>query len=144
VGQNMPVIAVTNATPEQSGAYYVVVTNGFGAVTSAVANITVQITPAGAVDGFFRDAGTPNAFDTIYALLPLPDGKLLAGGSFTTIRTNGTSNLSRRNLAAFETNGTADVFNPDASSQITDIVRQRDGKILVGGYFTTISGTARK
>ena len=34
-------------------------------------------------------------------------------------------------------------FNPDASSDVYSIAVQPDGKILIGGYFTTIGGVTR-
>jgi uncharacterized delta-60 repeat protein len=36
-----------------------------------------------------------------------------------------------------------DGFNPDANNAVWSIAVQTDGKILLGGEFTTISGTAR-
>ncbi|MDF1516069.1 MAG: delta-60 repeat domain-containing protein [Anaerolineae bacterium] len=36
-----------------------------------------------------------------------------------------------------------DVFNPDANSTVNVIAVQSDGKILVGGSFTSIGGVAR-
>ena len=140
VGGNSPLYVLTNAPATASGNYQVIVSNGFNSATSAVAAVTVQATPATLAPGFFSDAGVAGINDTIYALQPLPDGTLLVGGSFGSIKTNGASTVARQNLALFNTNGTAAAFNPAASTQVNDVVRQRDGKILVAGHFTGIGG----
>jgi uncharacterized delta-60 repeat protein len=70
------------------------------------------------------------------------DGKIIVAGSFTQV--NG---VPRRNLARLNADGTLDeAFNIgtgfDASVQT--VVLDSEGKILVGGNFTTYNGTARK
>ncbi len=61
------------------------------------------------------------------------DGKILAGGVFTTIGGQ-TRNLIARLDA---TTGLADSFDPNANATVSAIAVQADGKILVGGSFTT-------
>ncbi|ANF49948.1 hypothetical protein A0O34_05145 [Chryseobacterium glaciei] len=71
------------------------------------------------------------------------DGKILAGGGFTSIYST-----SRRYLARLNTNGTLDTsFNVGtgfggslSGSVVRSIAVQTDGKILMGGYFTTYKG----
>ena len=50
----------------------------------------------------------------------------------------------RNHIARLNTDGTLDTaFNPNADNQVTSIAVQPDGKILIGGYFTTVLGVAR-
>ncbi len=78
-------------------------------------------------------------------VLPLalqPDGKILVGGTFTNY--NGTT---RNGIARLTTDGGLDgTFLPTGSglnSGLETLAVQPNGKILVGGYFTTYNGTAR-
>lgn len=70
-----------------------------------------------------------------------PDGKILIGGWFTSY--NGTA---RKHIARLNANGTLDVtFNPGigANNYINTTAVQSDGKIIIGGVFTSYNGTER-
>ena len=67
------------------------------------------------------------------------DGKILAGGRFTTIGGQSRLSIARLDPAT----GLADSFNPSANERIFCIAVQPDGKILVGGSFTHIGGQTR-
>ncbi|MDB6016630.1 MAG: hypothetical protein JWR19_1119 [Pedosphaera sp.] len=93
----------------------------------------------GAVDSF-----DPNANDTVNAITVQADGKILAGGGFTTLSANGGAAVPRNRMARLDaTTGAADSFNPNANIDVTAIAVQADGKILAGGGFTTIGGATR-
>ena len=67
------------------------------------------------------------------------DGKILAGGNFTSI-----GGLTRNRLARLDpTTGLADSFNPNVNNPVNAIAVQMDGKVLVGGFFTSIGGQTR-
>jgi uncharacterized delta-60 repeat protein len=67
---------------------------------------------------------------TVYALTDLPDGKWLAGGS------------SGR-LQRFLADGTTDnTWGASANNTIRSIIVQRDGRIVIGGNFTTLAGSS--
>jgi uncharacterized delta-60 repeat protein len=88
------------------------------------------------LDGF--DPGVNN-YD--YRMVMQPDGKILLGGYFTSVW-----GVPRSHLARLNPDGTLDpVFNPNvnADANVYAIVRQADGKILVGGRFQSIGGQAR-
>lgn len=76
--------------------------------------------------------------NTVYSLLIQSDGKILVGGDFTTFQ--GTSSVR---LIRLETYGSRD-FMFGVGTGFDNIVRsigvQSDGKILVGGDFTTYNG----
>jgi uncharacterized delta-60 repeat protein len=68
-----------------------------------------------------------------------PDGKILIGGSFSSVL-----GVTRNNMARLNPDGTLDTaFNPNANGQVDSIATQADGKILAGGPFTTIGGQTR-
>ncbi len=68
-----------------------------------------------------------------------PDGKILIGGSFSSVLT-----VPRNNMARLNTDGTLDLtFDPNANGPVNAIALQADGKILVGGAFTNIGGQTR-
>lgn len=97
----------------------------------------MKLSAAGAVlfDNNFR-------FDSdVLALRLQPDGKVLAGGFFTSF-----SGASRPHLARFNSDGTLDpAFAPGAGANTTvrDFALQPDGRILVVGDFTSYQGTNR-
>ncbi|GAA3946983.1 hypothetical protein GCM10022406_30960 [Hymenobacter algoricola] len=67
-----------------------------------------------------------------------PDGKIVAVGFFDTFNSNTAGNITRLNA-----NGTPDVsFSAGlgADDEVVTVTLQPDGKILVGGFFTSISG----
>ena len=52
--------------------------------------------------------------------------------------------MARNNIARLNTDGTLDTaFNPNANGDVYSIAVQADGKILVGGDFTSIGGQPR-
>ncbi len=68
-----------------------------------------------------------------------PDGKILVGGTFTTML-----GATRNGIARLNTDGTLDTaFDPNATGSVSAIAVQPDGKILIGGDFTMVQGVAR-
>ncbi|MEI6945987.1 MopE-related protein [Paraflavisolibacter sp. H34] len=100
----------------------------------------------GSLDATFNAGGSglnrnSNYNEMIYAMAVQSDGKILVGGQFSTF--NGTS---RNNIARLNSNGTLDAtFNPGTgtNSSVNAFALQSDGKILVGGPFTTYNGSAK-
>ena len=69
-----------------------------------------------------------------------PDGKILISGTFTTY--NG---VSRVKIARINSDGSLDTsFDPGtgANNQIYPIALQSDGKVIIGGNYTTYNGTS--
>jgi uncharacterized repeat protein (TIGR01451 family)/uncharacterized delta-60 repeat protein len=93
--------------------------------------------PSGGVDTTYN----PNAFfnGNVYALVQQPtDGKILAGGDFTVA-----NSFVRNRIARLNADGTLDVkfssATAGANGSIRALVSQTDGRILVGGLFTTFN-----
>jgi len=87
-----------------------------------------RLNPDGSVDESFN----PNADARVLTLALQSDGKILAGGVFTTI-----GGQTRNHIARLDpSSGLADAFDPNANLDVNAIVVQPDGNILVGGNFT--------
>ena len=86
---------------------------------------STQVRGQSALDGF-----DPNANGNVNVVVQ-PDGKILAGGVFTSIGGQTRNRLARP--AAIT--GAADLFDPNASAVVNSIAVQPDGKILAGGSF---------
>ncbi len=94
----------------------------------------------GLVDSF--NPPTIGGGNTIYAIAVQADGKILVGGRFS--GTNGMGGPTRNYLARLDAStGVPDSFDPNANNTVWSIVVQADGKILVGGGFTSIGGAPR-
>ncbi len=81
----------------------------------------------------------------VSCLLVQPDGKIVLGGSFTSLKPNGAATATTRNrIARVNANGTLDTaFNPNLNAQVNAIVRQEDGAIVFGGTFTLVGSVTR-
>jgi uncharacterized delta-60 repeat protein len=91
------------------------------------------------------DSFNPNPNSTVFAIAVQADGKISAGGAFTTLAPNGGAAVTRNRIARLETDGTLDrTLNLSAVGNfVLATAVQQDGKILVGGTFTTVLGVAR-
>ncbi len=91
-------------------------------------------------DGSLDTAFNPNANGFVLALAQHVDNKIVIAGGFTTLQPTGDATASTRNrIARLNANGTLDSeFNPNANNGVTALAVQRDGKIVLGGYFTTL------
>lgn len=100
--------------------------------TSVIAGIT-----PGALDTGFNS----NVDSYIYAVATQPDGKVIIGGNFTKVDGAFHNRISRLNA-----DGSLDLgFNPGlgANSWVVGLAVQPDGKVLIGGIFTSLNGTPR-
>lgn len=100
-----------------------------------------RILPDGSIDEGFVAA--PNAAVTSLSLQA--NDQIILGGVFTGLQEpNATTPTTRMRLARVHANGTLDTaFGTDATELVTRIVRQADGKWLVGGAFTQFAGITR-
>ena len=121
-----------------------VAAGSFTAVSGASRNCLARFNDDGSLDPTFQIStgflGSPHLFSApfIEALARQPDGKLLAGGSFTTY--NGTS---RTNLARLNADGSLDpsfALGSGPDDEVYVLAVQADGRILAGGYFNNVDG----
>ncbi len=100
--------------------------------------------PAGAAAQSIDDFN-PGASLRVSALAVQPDGKILVGGAFSTLGGGGLGTVTRANIGRLNADGSIDAsFNPGAGGDVHALAVQADGKILVGGAFTTLAGTIRQ
>ncbi len=83
-----------------------------------------------------------NQLRNVYAIAVQPDGKVLVGGNFTGFRNQAVNRIVRLNA-----NGTVDdTFRTNVGSGSNDdvdaILVQNDGRIVLGGRFTSFDGNA--
>jgi uncharacterized delta-60 repeat protein len=114
------------------GSYQVVVSNRLGCLTSEVVALTVDMAPP--------DSFQPtNIVGAVTTLAVQPDGKILVASQWSEI-----SEESRYYFVRLNPDGTADdtfeaSLNPDLGAVLSMAV-QPDGKILVGGWFSSLGG----
>jgi uncharacterized delta-60 repeat protein len=99
-------------------------------------NRVARLNPDGTVDPTFD----PDADGIVSAIALQPDGKIIIGGFFTTLASSGGTPITRNRVARLNADGTIDMaFDPNADAAVQSIALQTDGKILIGGSFTTLS-----
>jgi uncharacterized delta-60 repeat protein len=90
------------------------------------------------------DGFDPKANGTVRVVVVQPDGKILIGGDFTSLSPNFGTAVSRNRIARLNPSGLLDtLFSPGADSSVNAIAVQADGKILLGGSFTSVAGQPR-
>lgn len=97
----------------------------------------VRLNTDGSLDATFNVGAGANG--DIYSLALDASGKALIAGSFTAV-----GGVARPGLARLNTGGTLDTsFNPGVgpNGAVYCVAHQRDGKILVGGLFTSFNGS---
>jgi uncharacterized delta-60 repeat protein len=134
----------------------IVLAGAFNAINGMAGNGLARVNADGSVDPSFSAEAccgfgtmTTGIFAPITALTIQKDGKIIIGGSFSMI--NG---VPRNGVARLNTDGSLDTtFDPGTGLTsnspagvyvaVAALVLQPDGKLLVGGYFTSINGVAR-
>lgn len=117
----------------------IIIGGAFSTYTGVKRNGIARLNIDGTIDTSFDPVlGTNNEINSIAVQ---PDGKILIGGNFTTY--NG---VSRNRVARLNADGTLDTtFDPGsgANKTVNSLVVQTDGKILIGGIFTSYNSIAK-
>lgn len=93
----------------------------------------------GSIDNRFSPSIGPN--NQVRAILPLPDGRIIIGGSFTTYNT-----FTANRLVCINPNGSLNNLIPAANGTngaIHTIKQLPDGKLLLGGEFNRVNGITK-
>lgn len=115
----------------------IVVGGVFNAFNGMYASRIARLNADGTVDSTFNSGSGPN--QAVQSVAIQDDGKILLGGAFHEF--NGTN---RNYIARLYEDGSIDsTFNPGtgANMWVSTIALQQDGKILIGGEFTSYAGT---
>ncbi|WP_164891157.1 T9SS type A sorting domain-containing protein [Botryobacter ruber] len=122
----------------------ILVGGGFTSFNGMARNRIARLNANGSLDTSF-DPGTGFSGDPsqtlpyVFSIVRQPDGKVVAGGGFTSF--NGTA---RNRLARLNTNGSLDAtFNPGTgfNHYVISVALQANGKLVAGGFFTSFNGT---
>jgi uncharacterized delta-60 repeat protein len=118
----------------------ILVGGAFTSYSGVTRNRIVRLNSDGTIDNTFTIGSGFNNF-LLFAITLQPDGKILVGGEFDTY-----SGVTRNYIVRLNSNGTIDnTFNIGSGFNgfVYPITLQPDGKILVGGGFTSYSGVTR-
>ena len=115
------------------GAFVRVMPNGGPTVTRLR---IARLNPDGTLDTAF-DPNIGGGGQVVFAIVIQPDGKILVGGSFTTVAPNGGPTVTRNNIVRLNIDGTVDPgFDPNANGSVRSIALDSNGRVLVGGAFS--------
>lgn len=120
----------------------ILVAGSFGSVGGHAFQGIARLNSDGTVDSTFNAGDSANG--PIYSVALQTDGRILVGGAFGWASGGTSINLCRLN-----TDGSMDAsFAADASYSYGDgvysVAIQADGRVLVGGVFTSLAGQARR
>lgn len=103
----------------------IIIVGSFTSVNGVPKTRIARLETNGALDSSFDAIIGSGA---VYRALVQPDGKIMIGGSFT-----GVNGFNRNNLARLNADGTLDQTFNASSSGVSALLRQSDGKYIVGG-----------
>lgn len=140
-GATSNVLTIAPAQLTDAGVYALIITNAFGAVTSAPASLVFKAPAANNLDTNYLDnIGGPNK--AVRALVAQRNGAVLIGGEFTSVHGVARPYLARLNPDdSLDTEFLNGLAGPNAA--VISMALQSDGKMLVGGTFSKVNGTAR-
>jgi uncharacterized delta-60 repeat protein len=146
----------TNFNPNVDGNVYavavqsdgkIVIGGSFTSVGGTTRNRVARLNSLdGSLDTTFADPYIGGA--SVDAVAVQSDGKVIAGGTFTSV---GAWFLTQTYLARLNSNSDRDTaFNSNVGAPccavngwVKTVAVQSDGKIVIGGYFTSVGGTTR-
>jgi uncharacterized delta-60 repeat protein len=132
-----------NALAVQPDGKIIVAAYDFNVADGTTSYEVIRLNPNGSLDGSFNPGTSVNG--SIEAVAVQPDGKIILGGSFNTF-----GDTARNGIVRLNADGSADgAFQadlaPGLNAPVSAVATQPDGKVIVGGYFTTFDGVvARK
>jgi uncharacterized delta-60 repeat protein len=106
-----------------------------GSSSPVTRNHIARINADGSLDINFN----PNTDKTVLSLAVQNNGQIIVGGGFSVLQPTGAAlPITRNCIARLNPDGSLDTgFDPEASGSVMAIAIQTDGKIIVGGQFTS-------
>ncbi|HYD85403.1 MAG TPA: delta-60 repeat domain-containing protein, partial [Opitutus sp.] len=107
-------------------------TNFTSPITGTSVGSLLRLNTNGTLDAAFA----PKTNGEIFAIAPLSDGDILVGGTFTKV-----GDVDRTNIARLNSDGSLDTaftLNVNSTGPVYAIAVQSDGRIVLGGGFTSI------
>ena len=115
----------------------VLIGGGLLAFNGATLNRIARLNSDGSLDPSFNVGSGAN--QDVYSVAVQSDGKVLIGGTFTSV-----NDLSRSRLARLNGDGSVDIgFSPGVAGPVFSVVVQPDGNILIGGNMGSVNGVTR-
>jgi uncharacterized delta-60 repeat protein len=147
VSKTFRVQAIDNSLQDGDKVFSVVLSNPqsgatFGSVTNAqivIVDDESSAVPAGSIDTSFTIGTGPNL--PVHSIIIQPDGYIIIGGEFTSY-----NNIIRRGIARIDVVGRLDQsfdVGDGFNEQLRALALQPDGRIVIGGFFTTVNGINR-
>ncbi len=118
----------------------IIIGGGFSSYNGTLIYSIARLNSDGSLDAIFN-SGTGASNDVLTTAIQ-SDGKIIIGGKFSSYNGTATKYIARLNI-----NGSLDAtFNPGtgANNEVFTTAIQSDGKIIIGGKFSSYNGTARK
>jgi uncharacterized delta-60 repeat protein len=120
----------------------ILVGGDFTSIGGGVRTNFARLNHNGTLDASF----TANANGEVYCLAEQPDGKILVGGDFSKL-----AGETRNGIARLSPDGSLDadfhpvvLYSPDpAVGGVSGLALQPDGRIVIGGGFTSVNGQPR-
>jgi uncharacterized delta-60 repeat protein len=140
--------AVLAAVQQRDGRW--IVAGHFTTIEGAVRKRVARVNSDGTLDLTFVDPGVgqPDQFISIGALALDAQGRILIGGTFWTVGGEPRSRIARLNpdgtLDRSFGEGLSGAVGRDVNAAVHAIAVQSDGRILIGGSFTSVNGTPRQ
>lgn len=138
--QGAPINGPVNAVAAQPDGRILIAGN-FTLVGSDQRQRIARLEPDGTLDPTFDPTGL-GANGQVLALALQPDGKVLVGGLFTMCM-----GVPRNRIARLHADGTLDAtfdVGTGASASVQALALQPDGRVLIGGGFTSFNGVGRQ
>jgi uncharacterized delta-60 repeat protein/uncharacterized repeat protein (TIGR01451 family) len=146
-GADATVYAITQmflpaATTNQASMPYYVIGGTFANYNGYPASGVARVTPSGLFDTSFNiGQGVTSSNAAVHALAITPNNQILVAGDFTAFDNQTHHHLVRLNVdGTLDTNFAAfDGVSSDINGSIRAMVVQPDGRILIGGLFTSVN-----
>ena len=111
----------------------------FSTIGGAPHGDVARLNADGSPDASFANPGIAGGFGGINAMILQPDGRVLIAGSFTSVGGTPMTGVARLNA-----DGSLDTSFADpgvAGGNVNVLALQPDGRVLIGGQFTSVGGT---
>ncbi len=117
----------------------ILVGGSFSSYNNTTKNNLIRLNPDGSLDPTFTTGFGPSY--SVFSIIVSPDAKIIIAGAFTSYNLIGRNRIARLNA-----DGSLDPsFNPGTGTNVViySTALQADGRIILGGAFTSFNGTAR-
>ena len=114
----------------------VLIAGALNKYNNVAVNKIVRLNASGSIDSTFNPGAGAN--DIIYSMLLQDDGKIIISGVFTKF-----NNTDRKQIVRLNADGSLDnsfSSGTGVDANILDMALQNNGKLLIGGFFTTYNG----